>query len=86
MAYDKTKLLCVSGETSVLQKGYEYFSDDTVTAKGYFPKESGIKAGDFLTVVKVTLTNGLVTGYTRTAYYMVADANGNLTATAVASA
>lgn len=84
MAYDKTKLLCVSGETSVLQKGYEYFSSDTVTAKGYFPKESGIKAGDYLTVVKITMTNGLVTAYARTSYYMVADATGALTATAIA--
>lgn len=84
MAYDKTKLLCVSGETSVLQKGYEYFSSDDVSTADYFPKESGIKAGDYLTKVNITLTNGLVTAYTRTAYYMVADAAGKLTATAVA--
>lgn len=85
MAYDKKNLLHIGG-VSPLPQTYEYFSADTVTTAGYFPKESGIQDGDHVTLVKITRsgTPALISAYTRTEYYMKADASGVLTATAVA--
>lgn len=84
MAFDRTKLLHIGG-VSPLPQTFEYFSSDTVTTAGYFPKEGSVKDGDH--VVKVAITRDqdtkLISAYSRTEYYMAADENGVLTATAI---
>lgn len=81
MAYDRTKLLHIGG-VSPLPQVWQYFSSDSVTAKGYIPKEEGVRAGDQVEVVNITYSSGLITAYSATKYYAVADANGDLTLTA----
>lgn len=81
MAYDRTKLLHIGG-VSPLPQVWQYFSSDTVTAKGYIPKEEGVNAGDQVEVINITYSSGLITAYAATKYYAVADANGDLTLTA----
>lgn len=83
MAYDRKQLVHTSGGLSPLPQSFEYNSADDVTAAGYFPKGEGVNAGDKLTKVNVTKdgTTGLVTARADTPYFMVADANGVLTAT-----
>lgn len=81
MAYDRTKLLHIGG-VSPLPQVWQYFSSDSVTAKGYIPKEEGVNAGDQVEVVNITYSAGLITAYSATKYYAVADANGDLTLTA----
>lgn len=81
MAYDRTKLVHIGG-VSPLPQVWQYFSSDTVTAKGYIPKEEGVNAGDQVEVVNITKSSGLITAYSATKYYAVADANGDLTLTA----
>lgn len=81
MAYDRTKLLHIGG-VSPLPQVWQYFSSDSVTAKGYIPKEEGVNAGDQVEVVNITKSSGLITAYASTKYYAVADANGDLTLTA----
>lgn len=81
MAYDRTKLLHIGG-VSPLPQVWKYFSSDTVTTKGYIPKEEGVNAGDQVEVVNITYSSGLITAYAATKYYAVADANGDLTLTA----
>lgn len=81
MAYDRTKLLHIGG-VSPLPQVWQYFSSDSVTAKGYIPKEEGVNAGDQVEVVNITYSSGLITAYSATKYYAVADANGDLTLTA----
>ena len=85
MAFDRTKLLHIGG-VSPLPQNWEYYSADTITTKGYFPATGSVKDGDYLVKVAITrnATTHLITGYARTEYYIVADANGALTATAVA--
>lgn len=85
MAYDNTKLSCVTGQTeSNNPKTYNYFSSDDVTAANYFPKESGLKNGDKLTKVVVTLSGaGVATARTETDY-VVADTAGVLSVVAMA--
>ena len=84
MAFKRENLLHIGG-VSPLPQTWEYFSDDTVTTKGYFPKNVGVKDGDHLTQVEITRSEetGLITAYARTEYYMLADADGALTATAI---
>ena len=67
-------------------KRWDYLSSDTITGAGYFPMDCGIKAGDIVTNIAITLTEGLVTAYTEAKYYMVADAAGVLTATSLTTA
>lgn len=81
MAYDRTKLLHIGG-VSPLPHVWQYFSSDSVTAKGYIPKEEGVNAGDQVEVVNITKSSGLITAYSATKYYALADANGDLTLTA----
>lgn len=81
MAYDRTKLLHIGG-VSPLPQVWQYFSSDSVTAKGYIPKEEGVNAGDQVEVVNITKSSGLITAYSATKYYALADANGDLTLTA----
>lgn len=81
MAYDRTKLLHIGG-VSPLPQVWQYFSSDSVTAKGYIPKEEGVNAGDQVEVVNITYSAGLITAYSATKYYALADANGDLTLTA----
>lgn len=84
MAFKRENLLHIGG-VSPLPQTWEYFSDDTVTGKGYFPKHCGVKDGDHLTLVEITRDDDtdLITAYSRTEYYMLADADGALTATAI---
>lgn len=85
MAFDKTKLLNVSGGNSPLARTFEYFSEETITTEGYFPSDCGIQAGDKVVAVNITKDGGqLVNGRTETAYYIKADAKGVLTAVAMA--
>lgn len=81
MAYDRTKLVHIGG-VSPLPQVWQYFSSDTVTTKGYIPKEEGVNAGDQVEVINITYSSGLITAYAATKYYAVADANGDLTLTA----
>lgn len=85
MAFNRENLLHIGG-VSPLPQTWEYFSADTITTKGYFPATGSVKDGDHVTKVTITRNNStkLITGYSRTEYYMVADADGALTATAVA--
>ena len=84
MAFDLTKLCRVGSDLAADSvKHYNYVSTDTVTGAGYFPTTSGIKAGDIVTKIAITLTNGLITAYTEAKYYMVANASGVLTATSL---
>lgn len=80
MAFDKSKLLHVAGADSILNHTFEYFSTDTITTAGYFPKDGDIKAGDKVIKVVITTSAGLVTGRTETPYFVKADSNGVLTA------
>ena len=82
MAFDRTKLNKISNSLSALPQTFEYVSSDVVTTAGYFPKDEGIKAGDKVILVTITETSGIISKRTDTAYYMIADANGTLTATA----
>lgn len=83
MAYDKTKLLNISGGQSTLQSTFEYYSEDDVTVAGYFPKGQEVKAGDKVIKVVIAKTGGLVTGRTESKYYAKADASGILTLVAI---
>ena len=84
MAFNRENLLHIGG-VSPLPQTWEYFSSDTITGAGYFPATGSVKEGDHVTQVAITRdgTTHLITGYARTEYYMVADAYGVLTATAI---
>lgn len=89
MAYLKTKLLHTGGGVSSLPQRFDYFLEgdnesDTVTEAGYFPKDDVLKAGDRVTAIKITKEDDLITAYSSTDYYLKADKDGVLTATAVA--
>lgn len=89
MAYLKTKLLHVGGGVSPLPQRFDYFlegenAEDTVTTEAYFPKDDVLKAGDLVTAIKITKSEDLITAYSKTEYYLKADAKGVLTAVAVA--
>lgn len=85
MAYNRENLLHIGG-VSPLPQTWEYFSADTITTKGYFPATGSVKDGDHVTKVAITRNSSthLITGYARTEYYIVADGDGALTATAIA--
>lgn len=77
MAFDITKLSCITGQTeSGNPKTYNYFSSDDVTAAGYFDKTSGLKNGDKLIKVVITPASGPVTGRTETEYVVSVSAAG----------
>lgn len=80
MAFEKSNLLHVAGADSVLNHTFEYYSTDTITGAGYFPKDGDIKAGDKVVKVVITKSSGLVTGRIETPYFVKADADGVLTA------
>lgn len=85
MAFDRTKLLHIGG-VSPLPQVFQYFSSDTVTGAGYFPKDAGVQAGDQVEVVNITYSSGIISAYTSTKYYALADSAGVLTLTAFADA
>lgn len=85
MAFDRTKLLHIGG-VSPLPQTWQYFSDDTVTGAGYIPKDVGVSAGDQVEVIDITYTSGVISAYSASKYYALADANGVLTLTAYSNA
>lgn len=83
MAFDKSKLLHVAGADSILNHTFEYYSTDTITTAGYFPKDGDVKAGDKVVKVVITTSSGLVTGREETPYFAKADGNGVITLAAM---
>lgn len=82
MAFDIKKLTRTSSDiVEGAIKRYDYLSSDTITGAGYFPADCGLKAGDIVTKVSITLSSGVITAETETPYYMVLS-SGVLTATA----
>lgn len=85
MAFEVSKLYRVGSDlVADSVKRFDYLSADTVTGAGYFPSNSGLKAGDIVTKIAITKVAGLITAEAKTEYYIVADADGVLTATAFA--
>lgn len=84
MAYDKKLLTASDSQITGLNRSFEYFSSDDVTAAGYFPSGEDLKAGDKVTKVVITETAGLVTNRVETPYWLADDADGVLTATVFA--
>lgn len=82
--FNKKSLTASDSGISGLNRSFEYFSSDVVTAKSYFPKLEDLKAGDKVTKVVITKVSGLVTNRVETPYFLVDDANGELTATVFA--
>ena len=87
MAFDITKLSCITGQTeSNNPKSYNYFSSDDITAANYFTKESGLKNGDKITKVVIAPATGPVTGRTETDYVVSVSAAGVYSVVAMAAA
>lgn len=84
MAYDKKLLVHTGGGLTQRPNRFDYFSSEAVTAAGYFPKGQELKAGDVIVQVNITEASGLITSRVDTAYYLIADADGVMTATALA--
>ena len=77
MAFDATKLSCITGQMeSNNPKTFNYFSSDDVTAENYFAKESGLRNGDKLIKVEIEPATGPVTGRTETEYVVSVSAAG----------
>lgn len=72
MAYDVKKLVATSAHIAPeAPVHYDYNitdSDEDITTAGYFPAESGIKAGDIITQNLFALTGEAISGLTRTVY------------------
>lgn len=85
MAFDKKKLVRTSsGVVAGAHEHYDYVKGaDTVTTKSYFPKNDVLKQGDIVTVIDETITGGIIKKFSTTQYVLVADASGELTATAI---
>lgn len=82
MAYDKTKLVQVSGGYSELPHTFEYTTAETITTAGYFPKDCGIRGGDMVVKIELTKVGNVVSAREDTVYYITNDENGTLTAVA----
>lgn len=84
MAFDRTKLNHIAGGLSPLPQTWEYSTSEEITSAGYFPKDIGILPGDKITKVNITknVGTGVVESRVDTPYYVVADEEGVLTATA----
>lgn len=72
MAYDHKKLVGTSAHIAPeAPVHYDYNitdSDEDITTAGYFPAESGIKAGDIITQNLFALTDSKITGVTRSVF------------------
>lgn len=80
MTYDRKNLVHTAGGLSPLPQNFEYHSAESITPAGYFPKNEGIRAGDKVTKVNVTVVDGLVTARVDKPCYIKADIDGELTA------
>lgn len=82
MAYEKKRLVRTSaGIVADASEHYDYVTNgDTVTEKSYFPKDDVLKQGDIVTAIAKTVSDGILTAFSKTEYVLVADAEGELTA------
>lgn len=86
MAYDATKLSCITGQTESNPKSWYIFTSDDITAAKYFPIESGLKNGDKITKVVIAPTSGPATGRTETDYVVSVSAENVISVVAMAAA
>lgn len=86
MAYDHKKLVGTSAHITPeapVHYDYNLKAAEDITTAGYFPAESGIKEGDIITKNLFALTDGKITGLTRTVYVAKVSDAGVITLAAL---